>query len=141
MTRTSFRNKQISSACFPHATLLYMFDKVQSHAGEKGLFDMKPALMSFVPLSAISLDAQVLQEKYLVSIQARIDAEDCPRGLQKQYKLQLEHIKAQAPSHEILLLQSIGFSLGKGDSLGRSFGSLNPHQKPPTRRGSTRPSC
>jgi hypothetical protein len=103
---------------------------------------MKPALLAFVPLSAISLDAQVLQEKYLHSIQARIDAEDCPRGLQKQYKLQLEHIKAQAPSHEIVLLQSVGFSLGKGDSFDRLFGSPNPRgQKSQTRRGSTRPSC
>ncbi|KAI9507317.1 alcohol oxidase [Russula earlei] len=83
-------------------------DKLQKqtelyHAGEKGVFDTKPALMAYAALSVISPDAQTLQAKYLASIQARIDAGDYPPGLQKQYKLQLEHIKAQVPSHEIIL--------------------------------------
>ncbi len=90
--------------------------RVPSHAGEKSLFDMKATLLTFVPLPALSPDAQGVQEKYLASIQARIDAEDCPPGLRKQYKLQLEHIKAQIPSHEIIFLQSSGFSLGQWDS-------------------------
>jgi len=67
--------------------------------------------MTFVPLSAISPDAQTLQEKYLASIRARIDIGDCPPGLQKQYKLQLEHIEAQIPSHEMTIMQSIGFAV------------------------------
>jgi len=71
-------------------------------------------LLTFLPLSAISHDAQALQEKYLAPIQARIDGGDCPPGLRKQYKLQLGHIKAQAPSHEIALLPSITFSLVPG---------------------------
>ena len=90
--------------------------RVPSHAGEKSLFDMKSALLTFGPLPAFSPDAQDVQEKYLASIQARIDAEDCPPGLRKQYKLQLEHIKAGIPSHEIILLQSSGFGLGRLDS-------------------------
>ncbi|KAI0283502.1 alcohol oxidase [Russula brevipes] len=81
------------------------------HSGEKGIFDIKSSLMTFVPLSAISPDAQTLQEKYLASIRARIDIGDCPPGLQKQYKLQLEHIEAQIPSHEMTVMQSIGFAV------------------------------
>jgi len=83
-----------------------MLSDVWSHAGEKTLFDMKPALITFVPLFAISPDAEALQEKYLTSIKARIDSEHCLPGLRKQYKLQLESITARAPSHEILLLPS-----------------------------------
>ena len=90
-----------------------MLSDLWSHAGEKTLFDMKPALVTFVPLSAISPDAEALQEKFLNSIKARIDAEDCLPGLRKQYKLQLESITAQAPSHEILLLPSIRSSPGE----------------------------
>lgn len=84
-----------------------MLSDVWSHAGEKTLFDMKPSLITFVPLSAISPDAEAIQEKHLTSIKTRIDAEECLPGLRKQYKLQLESIMAGAPSHEILLLQSI----------------------------------
>ena len=47
-----------------------------SHAGEKGVFDIKASLLTFLPLSAISHDAQALQEKYLAPIQARIDGDD-----------------------------------------------------------------
>ena len=93
-------------------------NRLPSHAGEKGVFDIKASLLTFLPLSAISHDAQALQEKYLSPIQARIDDGDCPPGLRKQYKLQLEHSKAQAPGHEIILLPSIAFSLGERHSLG-----------------------
>jgi hypothetical protein len=89
--------------------------RVPSHAGERSFFDMKATLLTFVPLPALSPNAQDTQEKYLAPIQARIDAEDCPPGLRKQHRLQLEHIKAQIPSHEIILVQSSGFSLGKRD--------------------------
>jgi len=81
------------------------------HAGEPGLFDMKSSILAFQPLSAISPDAHAVQEKYLAPIQARIDDGDCPPGLRKQYTLQLEQIKAQIPSHEIALFQSIGLVL------------------------------
>lgn len=89
--------------------------RVPSHAGEKSLFDMKSTLLTWVPLTALSPDAQDVQEKYLASIRARTDSADCPLGLRKQHKLQLEQIKAQIPSHELILLTSSGFSLGKRD--------------------------
>ena len=97
-----------------------------SHSGEKGVFDIKASLLTFLPLSEISRDAQALQEKYLSPIQARADDGDCPPGLRKQYKLQLEHIKAQAPGHEIILLPSIAFSLGERDNLENPLVSLSP---------------
>ncbi|KAH9990441.1 GMC oxidoreductase-domain-containing protein [Russula vinacea] len=81
------------------------------HAGERGLFDVKSSNLTFLPLSAFSPDAQALQEKYLAPIQARIDGGDCPPGLRKQYKLQLEQIKARIPSHEIALLHFHGWWL------------------------------
>ncbi|KAH9990439.1 GMC oxidoreductase-domain-containing protein [Russula vinacea] len=81
------------------------------HAGERGLLDAKSSILTFLPLSAISPDAQAVQGKYLAPIQARIDGGDCPPGLRKQYRLQLEQIKARTPSHEIALFQSIGMWL------------------------------
>ncbi|KAH9980477.1 alcohol oxidase [Russula compacta] len=81
------------------------------HAEEKSVFDMAFSLMTFNPLSTFSPDAQALQEKYLASIRARVDTGDCLPGLRKQYKLQLERIKAQAPSHEVVLAQMLGFWL------------------------------
>jgi hypothetical protein len=106
-----------------------LLNELPSHAGEKGVFDIKASLLTFLPLSAISHDAQALQEKYLAPIQARVDDGDCPPGLRKQYELQLGHIKAQAPSHEIALLPSIDFSLGERDDLGNSRSPVDP---PPT---------
>ncbi|KAH9957092.1 alcohol oxidase [Russula dissimulans] len=81
------------------------------HAGEKGVFDTKSSLMTFVPLSAISPDAQAVQEKYLAPIRTRINSGDYAPGLLKQYKLQLENIKAQIPGLEVLIFPSIGLSL------------------------------
>jgi hypothetical protein len=118
-----------------------MLNELPSHAGEKGVFDIKASLLTFLPLSAISHDAQALQEKYLAPIQARIDDGDCPPGLRKQYKLQLEHIKAQAPSHEIVLVPSIAFSLGERDSLGTPPSPADPHQQYLILRGNMQPSC
>jgi hypothetical protein len=97
---------------------------VSSHAGERGLFDVKGAVLTVLPLSAIAPDAQAVQEKYLAPVRARIDGGDCPPGLRKQYKVQLEQIKEQAPSHEIILFPSFGPSSGERDSLG------NPRQPP-----------
>ena len=95
-----------------------MLSAILSHAGEKGLFDLKSSILTFSPLSAISPDAKAVQEKYLAPIRARIDRGDCPPGLRKQYELQLENIKAQTPSHEIALVQSIGMWSGERDILG-----------------------
>jgi hypothetical protein len=92
-----------------------MLNAVPSHVGERGLFDVKTSVMTFLPLSAISPDAQAVQEKYLAQIQARIDGGDCPPGLRKQYEVQLERIKAQAPSHEMILYQALCMPLGERD--------------------------
>ena len=70
-----------------------------------------------------------MQEKYLAPIQARIDDGDCPLGLRKQYKLQLERIKARTPSHEIALFQSIGMWLGKRDDFRTPPSSTHPHRQ------------
>ena len=118
-----------------------MLNEFPSHAGEKGVFDIKISLLAFLPLSAISHDAQALQEKYLAPIRARIDSGDCPPGLWKQYKLQLGHIKAQAPSHEIALLPSIAFSLGERDSLGNPPCPADPRQQNLILRENMQPSC
>ncbi|KAH8983419.1 alcohol oxidase [Lactarius hatsudake] len=75
-------------------------------AGETSAFDMAINLMSFAPLSTITPEAQALQDKYLASIRARVDSGDYPPGLRKQYEVQLEHIKAQIPSCEFLLVQA-----------------------------------
>jgi hypothetical protein len=118
-----------------------MLSELPSLAGEKGVFDIKASLLTFLPLSAISHDAQALQEKYLAPIQARIDGGDCPPGLQKQYKLQLGHIKVQAPSHEIALLPSIAFSLGERGSLENPPSLTDYYQQYLILRGNMQPSC
>lgn len=93
-----------------------MLNTLPSHAGERGLIDVKTLILTFLPLTAISPDAQTVQEKYLAPIYSRIDSGDCPPGLRKQYKLQLDQIKAQTPSHEIALFPSIVMSLGELES-------------------------
>lgn len=102
------------------------------HAGEKSLFDMKSTLLTWVPLTALSPDAQDVQEKYLASIRARTDSADCPLGLRKQHKLQLEQIKAQIPSHELILLTSSGFSLAP-DPKGKYVSFLSMYNHPLSR--------
>jgi hypothetical protein len=118
-----------------------MLNELPSHAGKKGVFNIKASLLTFLPLSAISHDAQTLQEKYLAPIQSRMDGGDCPPGLRKQYKLQLGHIKAQAPSHEIALVPSIAFSLGERGSLWNPPSPADPHQQYLILRGNMQPSC
>jgi hypothetical protein len=80
-----------------------------SHAGESTIFDTAGNLLAFVPLSAISPEAQAIQDKYLASIRARIDSGSCPPGLRKQYELQLEYIKDKIPSCEVMLVPGFSF--------------------------------
>jgi hypothetical protein len=54
--------------------------------------------------------------------------------LRKQYELQLENIKAQTPSHEIALVQSIGMWSGERDSLGNPPSSPYLRQQFPSLR-------
>ncbi|KAN0132354.1 alcohol oxidase [Lactarius tabidus] len=79
------------------------------HAGESTIFDTAGNLLAFVPLSAISPEAQAIQDKYLASIRARIDSGSCPPGLRKQYELQLEYIKDKIPSCEVMLVPGFSF--------------------------------
>jgi hypothetical protein len=135
----NFRNKQSSSECFPFPVLRPSLNAIPSHAGERGLFDAKSSTLTFLPLSAISPDAQAVQEKYLSPIQARIDGGDCPPGLRKQYKLQLEQIKARTPSLEIALFQFNPRWLGKCD-VGSPHSSTHPHQQSQILRRNMQPS-
>lgn len=111
-----------------------MLNAVPSHAGERGLFDVKSSILTFLPLSAISPDAQAMQEKYLAPIHAVIDGGNCPPGLRKQYELQLENIKQQRPCHEIALVQSIGMWSGERDSFVNQPSSSHVHQQSPILR-------
>jgi hypothetical protein len=86
-----------------------MSKRIQSHAGEISTFDTAANLVAFAPLHSISPEAQALQDKYLASIRARIDSGRCPPGLRKQYELQLEHIKAEIPSCEVMLMPTFSF--------------------------------
>ena len=139
-TRTNSGNKQSSSGCFPFKALRFSsLNTIPSHAGERGLFDVKSSTLAFLPLSAISQDAQAVQEKYLAHIQARVDGDDCPPGLRKQYRLQLEQIKARIPSHEIALFQFHGRWLSKCD-IGIPASFTNHHQQSPILRKNMRPS-
>ncbi|KAI0306215.1 alcohol oxidase [Multifurca ochricompacta] len=104
-------------------------------AGEKGVFDIATYLMAFMPLSAITPDAQGLQKKYLASIQARIAAGDYPSGLKKQYQLQLDHIKAEIPSHELIVMQRYNLFSSIPD-LKRKYVTLMPMLNHPLSRGS-----
>ena len=88
---------------------LSMSKRIPSHAGESTTFDTAGNLLAFAPLSVISPEAQALQDKYLASIRARIDSGSCPPGLRKQYELQLEYIKGQIPSCEVMLVPAFSF--------------------------------
>ena len=123
------RTKQTNRALVRYLEFITLppSNELPSQAGKKSVFDIKASLLTFLPLSTISHDAQAIQEKYLAPIQTRVDGSDYPPALRKQYKLQLEHIKAQAPSHEIILLPSIAFSLGERHSLGNRPSPADPH--------------
>ncbi len=114
-----------------------MLNRFLSQAGEKNILDIKSSFLAFLPLSAISPDVRVLQEKYLAHIQARIDGGESLPGLRKQYELQLDQIKAQVPSHEILLFPCISAALGERNSfeLRNPINSPHPEQQSLSLRG------
>jgi hypothetical protein len=70
---------------------------------------MAANLVSFAPFSTIAPEARALQDKCLAPIQAGIDSGSYPPGLRKQYALQLEHIEAQIPSCEVILVPVYSF--------------------------------
>ena len=88
---------------------LSLTKRIPSRAGKKTVFDTAANLVSFVPLSTISPEARALQDEYLATIRAGIDSGSFPPGLRKQYALQLEHIEAQIPSCEVILVPVYSF--------------------------------
>ncbi|KAI0248897.1 alcohol oxidase [Lactifluus subvellereus] len=99
------------------------------HAGEQSILDMRIALMTFVPLSAMSPDAEAVQEKYLASVRARIEADEYPPGFGET------NIKARVPSHEMVLVPSVGFFTTAPDPK-RKYVSFMPMMNQPFSRGS-----
>ena len=101
-----------------------MLKRIPSRAGEKTVFDMAINLMSFAPLSNFTPEARALQDKYLASIRARIDSGSYTPGLRKQYEVQLEHIKAQIPSCEVMFVQAYSTVRRKPKQNDLAFASL-----------------
>lgn len=69
---------------------------------------MSSACMTFVPLLAISEDAREIQAKLSNTIQAGIEAGKYSPALKKQFDIQLQHIKDQEPSCEMVCTQAFG---------------------------------
>jgi len=88
---------------------------VPSRAGETSNLDMVANRISFSPLSALTPESQALQDKYLAPLRARMDSGSYPPGLRKQYEVQLEHLRSQVPSCEVLMAQSFSLSARKRD--------------------------
>lgn len=63
---------------------------------------MAAVCTTFVPLKTISPDAVAVQGALYKSIEAGISANKYPKGLKKQYEIQLEHIKNAEPSCELI---------------------------------------
>ena len=101
-----------------------MSRRIHSRAGKESVFDTSPNLLTFAPLSSITPEAQALQDKYLASIRARIDSGSYPPGLRKQYELQLEHIKAQLPSCELMLVPAFSMVKRKRKRVGLAYSGL-----------------
>ena len=80
--------------------------------------------MTFTPLSAVTPEARELQDRYLASIKARIDSGSYPSGLRKQYELQLDHIKAQIPSCEFILVPAFSVFRRKREQDGLAYSGL-----------------
>lgn len=83
----------------------------------KGVFGMSSICMTFVPLASISSNSLALQQRLYDSIEAGIVAKKFSPALQKQFKVQLEHIKAQDPSCELVLTQACSSKPSKVSSV------------------------
>ncbi|KAF8434087.1 alcohol oxidase [Boletus edulis BED1] len=73
---------------------------MQLYPQGKGLLHLSATGMAFLPLDAISNNASKLYEE----LKKDIDTIQISSGLRKQYDLQLEHLRNQAPSLEILVV-------------------------------------
>ncbi|THH20178.1 hypothetical protein EW146_g1129 [Bondarzewia mesenterica] len=69
----------------------------------KGVFGMSVICMTFIPLSSISPDAKTIQMALAASMQAGFASKKYLPALMKQYEVQLDHIRDQEPSCEIVL--------------------------------------
>uniref|UniRef100_A0A0W0G3U5 Glucose-methanol-choline oxidoreductase N-terminal domain-containing protein n=1 Tax=Moniliophthora roreri TaxID=221103 RepID=A0A0W0G3U5_MONRR len=67
--------------------------------GKNSVFGLGLTSVTFVPLSSFTPDAASLQEKLVESVRSK----SASPGLTKQLEIQLEHIKAQEPSCELLV--------------------------------------
>ncbi|KAI0066612.1 alcohol oxidase [Artomyces pyxidatus] len=100
-----------------------------------GAFGMSSACMTFVPLLAISEDAREIQAKLSNTIQAGIEAGKYSPALKKQFDIQLQHIKDQEPSCEMVCTQAFG-SRPKLPLPGKKYLTLTAHVNHPFSRGS-----
>ncbi|KZT00516.1 GMC oxidoreductase [Laetiporus sulphureus 93-53] len=86
---------------------LFFPDEAAKHAAlypeGKGLLNCNTASLTFLPLSAISSEGAKIQDKLAETIVKNIEAKAYPSGLQKQYELQLKHLKQKVPSLEVML--------------------------------------
>ncbi|KAI0043713.1 GMC oxidoreductase [Auriscalpium vulgare] len=80
--------------------------QLELYKSGQGVFGMSSICMTFVPLSSISQDYQALQRELTQSIESGIREGKFSPALQKQFSIQLEHIKLQEPSCEIVLTQT-----------------------------------
>lgn len=71
--------------------------------------------MTFVPLAAISPDAETIQERLKDSMQKDFLSGKLSAALKKQYEVQLTHIQRKEPSCELICPQGF-FSCGSRKS-------------------------
>lgn len=73
----------------------------------KGVFGMSSICMTFVPLRSLTTEANAIQKELFESIEAGIAANKYSPVLQKQFKVQLDHIRRNKPSCELVLTQTL----------------------------------
>ncbi|EIM88744.1 alcohol oxidase [Stereum hirsutum FP-91666 SS1] len=77
----------------------------------KGVFGTSISCMTFVPLAAISPDAETIQKQLKDSMQNDFQSGKLSAALKKQYEVQLQHIQHKEPSCELICAQGF-FSCG-----------------------------
>jgi len=105
------------------------------YAEKTGLFTMYILGLMFAPLESLTSDAANINDTYLTAIEAGIKNGKYPAGLQKQYAIQLERIKKQQPSCEILVFPGMS-APGLQLEPGKKYVSLAPATNHPFSRGS-----
>ena len=61
----------------------------------------------FAPLESVSPDAKQINDQLAKRIEENLKAGEYPEGLRKQFVIQLERIKAQLPSCEIMMFPGL----------------------------------